>query len=49
MSTKKKKKGNTSRKDAAKRIKYTAKEGTGKERTEIRNEGNSTIPEKINC
>jgi len=49
MTTEKKKKGNKQRKDAAKRIKYKAKEGTSKETTEIRNESNITIPEKINC
>jgi len=49
MTTKKKKKGNKRRKDAAKRIIYTAKEGTSKETTEIRNESNITITEKINC
>jgi hypothetical protein len=49
MTTKKKKKGNKRRKDAAKRIKYKAKEGSSKETTEIRNESNITIPEKINC
>jgi hypothetical protein len=49
MTTKKNKNGNKSRKDSAKRIKYTAKEGTSKEKTELRNESNSIIPEKINC
>jgi len=47
--TTKKKKGNKRRKDAAKRIKYAEKEGTSKEMTEIRNESNITIPEKIDC
>jgi len=49
MTTKKKKKGNKRRKDAVKTIKYKTKEGTGQEMTEIRNESNITIPEKINC
>lgn len=49
MTIKIKKKGNKRRKNAAKRIKYKAKEGTSRETTEIRNESNITIPEKINC
>jgi len=49
MTTKRRKKGNKRRKDVAKRIVYTAKEGTSKERTEIGNESNITITERTNC